>query len=42
MTALAYKVWQVDCDCGSVITYDADTHPSECEDCGSPVEDVEN
>lgn len=37
---VAYLVWQVDCrECGTVITYDADSHPDACEECGAPVEE---
>jgi hypothetical protein len=37
--ATAYMVWQVDCPCGSVISYNADESslPDECEECGRPV-----
>ncbi len=40
MTARAYKVWRVDCDCGTVIEYGEDdsTVPDKCEDCGDDVE----
>lgn len=41
--ARAYRVWRVDCDCGSVVDYGSDEAdiPAECEDCGAPVENNE-
>lgn len=38
--AMAYKVWRVDCPCGSIIEYgeDESTLPDACEDCGAPIE----
>ncbi len=40
MTASAYRVWRVDCGCGTVIEYgeDESSLPEKCEDCGAPVE----
>lgn len=40
MTARAYTVWRVDCDCGAVIDYGEDdsSMPEACEECGEPVE----
>lgn len=35
--ASAYRVWRIDCPCGSVIDYDEDGRPEQCEDCGAPV-----
>lgn len=40
MPASAYLVWQVDCPCGAVITYNEDNHPDACEECGEPVEEA--
>lgn len=41
--ARAYKVWRVDCDCGTVIDYGEDdsSYPEKCEECGLPVRDAE-
>lgn len=33
----AYRVWQLDCDCGFVCTYTEDDHPDACEKCGATV-----
>jgi rRNA maturation protein Nop10 len=40
VSAWAYTVWRVDCDCGSVIEYGEDdsTLPETCEECGDDVE----
>lgn len=36
--AVAYLVWQVDCPCcGTVISYNEDSHPDACEECGAKV-----
>jgi hypothetical protein len=39
VTARAYTVWRVDCDCGAMIEYGEDdsTLPDECEECGDEV-----
>lgn len=34
---MAYRVWQVDCPCGEVMSYGEDDHPNNCEKCGAPV-----
>jgi hypothetical protein len=36
----AYKVWRVDCPCGSLIDYgeDESSVPEKCEECGVKVE----
>lgn len=36
-----YRIWRVDCPCGTVIDYgeDESTVPERCEDCGTPVAD---
>lgn len=39
MSARAYTVWQIDCDCGAVYTCDGRDEPDdECEECGAEVE----
>jgi hypothetical protein len=35
--ATAYRVWRVDCPCGTVIDYGEDDHPDICEECGALV-----
>ena len=43
MAARVYKVWRVDCDCGSVLDYGEDdcTVPEHCEDCNEQLPDPE-
>lgn len=38
--AAAYRVWQVDCPCGTILSYgeDESSLPERCEDCGRDVE----
>jgi len=40
VSARAYRVWRVDCDCGAVLDYDADegSLPEVCEECGADIE----
>jgi hypothetical protein len=37
-----YKVWRVDCECGTAIDYGEDeaTVPEACEECGAEIEEV--
>ena len=40
MSARAYTVWRLDCDCGAVYEVEGDEPPTECEECGETDVDV--
>lgn len=44
MVAQVYRVWRIDCQCGSAIDYGEDegSMPDKCEDCGEPVAEEED